>query len=84
MGVCIPLRALGQGRGCCLGSLSCWSLRESGIYSPCVEKAEPCSWAASLGDAKSQPRLFVYYGFSLMDPSTCLKCYHFVVCFTRA
>lgn len=26
----------------------------------------------------------VYYSFSLMIPSTCLKCYHFVVCFTRA
>lgn len=35
-----------------------WGSRGSGIYSPCGEKAEPCSWAASLGDAKSQPRLF--------------------------
>lgn len=35
-----------------------WPLKESGIYSPCGQKAETCSWAASLGDAKSQPRLF--------------------------
>lgn len=40
------------------GSFPCWLLKGSGIYSPCGEKAEPCSWAASLGDAKSQPRLF--------------------------
>lgn len=35
-----------------------WGSKGSGIDSPCGEKAEPCSWAASLGDAKSQPRLF--------------------------
>lgn len=28
--------------------------------------------------------LAVYHSFSLVVPSTCLKCYHFVVCFTRA
>lgn len=40
------------------GSFPRWLLKGSGIYSPCGEKAEPCSRAASLGDAKSQPRLF--------------------------
>lgn len=35
-----------------------WPLKGSGIDSSCEEKAEPCSRAASLGDAKSQPRLF--------------------------
>lgn len=49
---CISLAALQQGRDGCQG------LMVSGLYSKCGEKAEPCSWAASLGDAKSQPKLF--------------------------
>lgn len=60
LGVCIPLAALGRGRAGTVawGSFPRWLLKGSGIYSPCGEKAEPCSRAASLGDAKSQPRLF--------------------------